>query len=115
MDGSMLEMLKAIVKEEDDIIAGYYLASAKKAVLNRAYPYNPEIESVPVKYEQTVIEIAVYLYNKAGAEGETAHNENGINRTYESAGIPFSMLRDVIPYVGVVKKDAPLKTEHADS
>lgn len=105
MDGLMLEMLKAIVKEEDDIIAGYYLASAKQAVLNRAFPYNPGVDEVPAKYEQKVIEIAVYLYNKAGAEGETAHNENGINRTYESAGIPASMLRDVIPFVGVVAKN----------
>ena len=45
------------------------------------------------------IEIAVYLYNKQGAEGQTAHSENGISRTYESADVP-----------GVhVKRDSPFR------
>ena len=26
-------------------------------------------------------------------EGETAHNENGINRSYENASVPESMLK----------------------
>ena len=48
------------------------------------------------------IEIATYLYNKQGAEGETKHNENGVDRTYESASIPESMLSDISPVVQVV-------------
>ena len=49
------------------------------------------------------IEIAVYLYNKQGAEGQTAHSENGISRTYESADVPESMLRGIAPFVGGIK------------
>jgi len=48
------------------------------------------------------LEIAVYLYNKQGAEGETSHEENGVKREYESASIPESMLSDISPIVRVV-------------
>lgn len=48
------------------------------------------------------IEIAAYLYNKQGAEGETQHNENGVSRTYESASVPASMLSDISPIARVV-------------
>lgn len=48
------------------------------------------------------IEIAVYLYNKQGAEGESEHDENGVTRKYESASIPNSMLDDISPIVRVV-------------
>ena len=81
-----------------------YLDIAKQEILNKAFPYGvPEdVTDVPSKYELTQLQIACYLVNKRGAEGEVAHNENGINRTYESADIPESMLARVVPYVGVI-------------
>ena len=80
-----------------------YLDIAKTIILNKAYPFGNQPEDVPEKYENTQLTVAVYLYNKRGAEGETQHNENGINRTYESADVPESMLRNVIPFVGLPK------------
>ncbi|MDD3230631.1 MAG: hypothetical protein PHE09_15635 [Oscillospiraceae bacterium] len=50
-----------------------------------------------VQYNELQIQIAIFLYNKQGAEGETAHNENGVNRTYENADIPDSLLEEIIP------------------
>jgi hypothetical protein len=47
------------------------------------------------------VEIAAYLLNKRGAEGQTSHSENGISRGYESGSIPESMLSDVLPFVGI--------------
>ena len=44
----------------------------------------------------------MYLINKRGAEGETTHNENGINRAYESASVPESLLGRVTPFAGVI-------------
>ena len=101
----MMAMFQTLTGEKDDIISAYYLTSAKQAVLNKAFPFNPDIEEVPAKYTQKTLEIAIYLYNKQGAEGETTHKENGIDRTYESAGVPASMLREIIPFVGVVAKN----------
>jgi hypothetical protein len=37
-----------------------------------------------------------------GAEGQTAHSENGINRTYEAADVSPSILRKIVPLVGSV-------------
>lgn len=104
-DNEMLAMFQTLTGEKDDIISAYYLASAKMAVLNRAYPFNTEIDTVPNKYKHKQVEIAVYLYNRQGAEGEVRHDENGISRTYESADVPPSMLREIIPFVGVVKNE----------
>lgn len=80
-----------------DILVAY-IKLAESVVLQRLYPFNADIEEVPSKYENNVIEIANYMLNKQGAEGETSHNENGISRNYESGGIPYSMLKDIVPF-----------------
>lgn len=61
----------------------------------------PDEEMEP-RWNLKQIEIATYLYNKQGAEGETQHIENGTTRTYESASVPASMLADISPIVRVV-------------
>lgn len=92
--------LMADEKDEKTLLA--YLNLAKSAVLRRAYPFDTAKTEVPLQYEQAEIEIAVYLLNKRGAEGEQSHSENGVSRSYESAGIPPSMLSAIIPMVGVL-------------
>ena len=80
-----------------------YLDMASDAILARAYPFDaPDVErTLPERYHRLQCEIAAYLINKRGAEGQTAHSENGISRTYESAGIPASYLRQIVPVCGV--------------
>ena len=82
----------------------YLLEQAEGIVLNRRYPFGtPEgTITVPAKYEHIQIQIAVELYSKMGAEGQTAHNENGINRTYEAADVSPSLLRRIVPLCGSV-------------
>ena len=94
-------VLKAITGETDEDILSAYLDMAATAIVNRVYPFEPDNKEVPEKYKNKQLEIAAYLLNKRGAECETTHNENGINRSYESASVPNSMLRDVVPFVGV--------------
>lgn len=79
-----------------------YLDIAGRKIIAKAYPYKTSVTAVPQKYESIQLEIAAYLLNKRGAEGETAHNENGINRSYENADVPASMLKGVIPVCGVL-------------
>ena len=44
----------------------------------------------------------VEVYSRSGAEGEKAHSENAISRTYDGAWIS-TRLHDVLPnYVGVI-------------
>lgn len=85
----------------DDILLTY-LAIAGRKIIDRAYPYDDTVEDVPRRYELLQCEIAVYLLNKRGAEGETSHSENGISRSYENADIPESMLSIVTPFCGVM-------------
>ena len=51
------------------------------------------------RYYDLQVRIAVYLYNKIGAEGQITHSENGISRSWESGDIPESLLNQVTPLV----------------
>ena len=101
-----IAMLSAIVGgDEDAATLSAYLDMAAQAILNKAYAYDMDNkpDDVPEKYQMRQIEIASFLMNKRGAEGEVQHIENGIHRNYQTASIPDDMLREVIPFVGVVK------------
>ena len=75
-----------------------YLSLAGSAILRHAYPFGGGPDEVPAEYAARQVEIAAYMLNKRGAEGQTAHGENGISRSYGSAYIPPEMLKDVIPH-----------------
>jgi hypothetical protein len=85
----------------DDVLISYLTIAGRK-IINRAYPYDDEITEVPRRYGYLQCEIACYLLNKRGAEGQTAHSENGVSRSYESADVPESMLSEVIPFCKVI-------------
>ena len=98
-----LQLLKAMVGESDpEEVLLAYLNIAGSKIITRAYPYDPEVTEVPKRYEFLQCEIAAYLLNKRGAEGQTGHSENGISRSYESADVPESLLGAVTPTVGVI-------------
>ena len=100
-----LQTLKTLIgvdDSEDDLLLTL-LSLAEGKILERLYPYDHSKETMPTRYVGKQIEIAVYLYNKQGAEGQIVHSENGISRTYESADVPESMLRGIAPFVGGIK------------
>lgn len=98
-----LKCLLGISGVEEDMLLSTLLTLAAQKILDRAYPYDPEVAEVPQRYVGKQLEIAVYLYSKRGAEGQTAHSENGISRTYGSADVPEAMLRGIAPLVGGIK------------
>lgn len=98
-----LMALKAMVGNTDsDEVLSTYLTLAGEKIIGKAYPYDDTVTEVPARYSSLQIEIAAYLLNKRGAEGQTSHSENGVSRTYENADVPASMLKSVIPFCGVV-------------
>lgn len=105
-EAEKLTMLRVMVGQAnegewvDDTLRSYLKIAGNK-ILNRAYPYDDTVTEVPSRYGYLQCEIAAYLLNKRGAEGQLSHGENGISRTYESADVPESMLKEVIPRVGV--------------
>ena len=70
--------------------------------MSRRFPFGEQPEEIENKYKDLQIRIAVEMYNKRGAEGETAHSENGISRTYASANVSEDLLKEITPKVGVV-------------
>ena len=102
-DNEKLELLKNMYDgDESDAVLSTYLALAADKILNRLYPFDTSKTEIPDRYIRTQISIACYLLGKRGAEGETAHKENGIDRTYASADVPEDMLKDIIPLCGVM-------------
>lgn len=102
-DKDKLSILKNMLDSGDttsDEIANAYLAAAEKAVINLVFPFGDGSEVMPEKYDYEQIEIAVYMLNKRGAEGETEHSEGGIDRTFESADIPASLRARIVPFAG---------------
>lgn len=71
-----------------------------KALMKR-YPFGHEEHVLPARYNAIVVRVAVELYNKIGAEGQTGHTENGIGRTWESADDARSLLEYIPSCVGV--------------
>lgn len=99
LESEKKDLVKTMTGETDEGTVSAYLAVAASKICRKAFPYRPNEVCVPEQYEYLQVEIAVYLLNKRGAEGQTGHSENGISRTYESGDVPASMLRDVIPFV----------------
>lgn len=82
-------------------LAMYLLEQAEGIVMNRRYPFGvPEGAEMPRQYEHIQLQVAVELYSKMGAEGQTAHKENGIDRTFEAADVSPSLLSRIVPLVG---------------
>jgi hypothetical protein len=98
-----VQLLKAMVGESDiEEVLLTYLNIAGYKIIHRAYPYDHEETDVPARYEYLQCEIAAYLLNKRGAEGQLIHSENGISRSYGSADVPEAMLSAITPMVGVI-------------
>ena len=91
-------------KEEEDIL-GIYLDLAGDKILNRMYPYLDSYEGieVPDRYAMIQLNVACYLMNKRGAEGEIQHIENGIHRNYGSSDVPDGMLKDIVPFCQAIR------------
>ena len=90
--------------EETDARLEAMLAGAASLILNKMYPFGyPEDATVPIRYEQLQIQLAVEIYSKRGAEGQTAHSENGISRTWPAQS---PLLAQVTPHCGSVVSNA---------
>lgn len=84
--------------ESDESVLSAYISMAESIALHQLYPFGGDDSSIlPDNHEYDMLQIAVYLLNKRGAEGETGHTEGGISRTYSSADVPQSLLSRIVP------------------
>lgn len=98
----LIDLVSTLTEETDSDILSTYIDQAGDIVLRHAYPFDDTQTEVPAKYQRVQADIAVYLLNKRGAEGQLTHTENGISRSYENGDIPVTILRRIMPMVGVV-------------
>lgn len=74
-------------------IISAYLSIAKDRLRERIYPFADfskedsiagEMFPLPGKYERDQCELASRMIMRRGIEGQKSHNENGINRSFDS-------------------------------
>lgn len=98
-DAEKQRMFQLVTDEADANVAKAYLDVARSRIMSRAYPFVSDLSSLsfPARYDDLHVRLAIDMWAKRGAEGQSSHNENGINRSYEPQS---RLLAEVIPYVG---------------
>jgi len=97
----LLAKIKRKLKISDtnsDLLLTDYIGDCSQEILNRFN--NPSMLIVPTRYNGNIVNAVVELYSKSGAEGEIAHNENGVNRTYVTTEYPKILYSNIVPFVG---------------
>lgn len=97
-----LERLKLRTNEPDEAILEDCLESARAAIMARRYPFQEWPDELERRYLDLQFRMAMDIYAKIGAEGQTSHSENGINRAWESSWISEQLLSEVTPLAGRV-------------
>ena len=106
-DSAKIAVLETMLGEDDagpEVLSAYLELAAQK-ILNRMYPYKTDYAGivVPERYEWIQLNVACYLYNKRGAEGQIQHIENGIHRNYGDADVPDNMMKDITPFAQAIR------------
>ena len=97
----MAQTLIGTAPDATDALVTVYLDDAKAAILRRRYPFGiPDGAEIEPLYEMLQVKLAVRYFLRRGGEGEIAHSENGINRTYGSVN-DEDLLMCVTPFAKV--------------
>lgn len=102
---AQLDTLKLLLDNPpvSDAVLQFYLDNARDIICEIRHS-----DAVETKYLNTQIKMAIEMYNKSGAEGQTGHSENGLSRTYESGDISQSLISQIIPVASTPSQ--PLRT-----
>jgi hypothetical protein len=96
----LITLLDASSDASDKLEA--FLQIAEKEILSWRYSYAGDIpKEVPPEYEMTQINAVIAGFNLSGAENQTQHSENGIQRTFKHADMLAYIRSNVIPIAGV--------------
>lgn len=106
----MVQKMTELISAVDEIaphpaVMADCLDSAEALYYSLRFPFASDDDlpdSVERKYINWVYRAALEIYSKSGADGQTAHSENGISRTWDSSGISEALKREIVPKCGVV-------------
>lgn len=101
---TQLERLKLRVgaKDDEDALLLDLLETAKNIIMEIRYPFSDFPDELENRYKGLQIDIAIDLYNKQGAEGETSHSENGVSRTYGAENVSSDLIARITPKAEVL-------------
>jgi hypothetical protein len=99
-----LKTLLNITGTEQDATLTVFLELSKSEILAWLYSGKPpdDVTDVPKWYEPTQIFAVVAGFSQSGAEGQTAHSENGISRNWKYEDMLSYIRGHVFPYVQVL-------------
>lgn len=96
-DAEKIARVQVLVDQDEDAtdnLIQVYLEDAKATIMHRMYPFkiptvtdeegNENEVDMPSRYDILQCKLASRYFLRRGAEGESSHNENGINRVYGS-------------------------------
>ena len=102
-DATKIALVKSMTDETDADTISAFIELAGDAIYHYADPYKQtDKRELLENYGGVQARAAAYFLNKRGADGEVGHSENGINRSYEAADLPDSLLKEITPICGVV-------------
>lgn len=86
-DVEKIAMVKTLCSNDPtatDEVVTVYLTIAANKMLERLFPFDAgkETSDIPTRYDPIQCELATRLFLRRGSEGETNHEENGINRNF---------------------------------
>ena len=116
MDNALKTKLMKKIKYDKDIygdmsnfelIIEDLIETSKYMALSLKYPFLEDYSKieVPTKYKNWQYRCCIELHKLAGKEGITSYSENGLSWSKLTDGLPQSLLEEIIPRVGVPKKD----------
>lgn len=98
-----IKLYLGISNVEQDALIAAYVEDAGREILQYRYSYANAIpNSVPTEYETVQIQAVIAGYGIRGAEGQTSHNENGINRVFKYEDMVAYIRSHVIPIARVL-------------
>lgn len=109
-DTEKLEMVQTVMGISDSETAEVerievYLNAAAKEILAWRYSLSGNQPSeVPEEFEMVQVWAVITGYSQIGAEGQSAHSENGISRTFNYSDMIQYIHRNIRPLVGVLSR-----------
>ena len=105
VNNTLLTTLKVVLKAKDfdsydDVYLQYEIDRAIGEI-NRCRRFTPTNDKkYDTKYEYLIIPMVVAAIAKIGAEGQTAHSENGVLRNYGSSDdYPKELVSRIVPLI----------------
>lgn len=97
------ELKEEIADAEESLLSAKVNKAIREVRTARKYPLNfteEQIYNDLYKYIPNIESLALYDYNRIGAEGETSHSENGVNRNWIDRSYCFN---GVLPISKITK------------